>query len=97
MLFELAVPLSNCCLLQSLESGIIPDCFKRAAIVPIYKSGDKLLPSNYSPISLTPILMKIFERVIRKQVTQFLTLIQVSMASEKGDHVCLLFLVCMMT
>ena len=41
---------------------------KRAAIVPIYKSGDKSLPSNYRPISLTPILMKILERVIRKQV-----------------------------
>ena len=46
---------------------------KRAAIVPIYKSGDKSLRSNYRPISLTPILMKIFERIIRKQVTQFLT------------------------
>ena len=54
--------------IQSPESDIIP-----AAIVPIYKSGDKSLPSNYHPISLTPILMKIFERVIRKQVTQFLT------------------------
>ena len=63
----------KCCLYQSLESGIIPECLKRAAIVPIYKSGDKSLPSNYRPISLTPILMKIFERVIRKQVAQFLT------------------------
>ena len=99
---ELAVPLQML-FIQSLESGIIPECLKRAAIVPIFKSGDKSLPSNYRPISLTPILMKIFERVIRKQVTQFLTelrgvtLTQVSMASEKGDHVCLLFLVCMMT
>ena len=42
-------------------------------LVRFYKSGDKSLPSNYHPISLTPILMKIFERVIRKQVTQFLT------------------------
>ena len=62
---ELAVPLQM--------SGIIPECLKRAAIVSIYKSGDKSLPSNYCPIYLTPILMKIFERVIRKQVTQFLT------------------------
>ena len=69
---ELAVPLQML-FIQSLESGIIPECLKRAAIVPIYKSGDKSLPSNYRPISLTPILMKIFERVIRKQVTQFLT------------------------
>ena len=66
----LAVPLQML-FIQSLESGIIPDCLKRAAIVPIYKSGDKSLPSNYHPIS--PILMKIFERVIRTQVTQFLT------------------------
>ena len=69
---ELAVPLQML-FIQSLESGIIPECLKRAAIVPIYKSGDKSLPSNYRPISLTPIIMKIFERVIRKQVTQFLT------------------------
>ena len=53
--------------IQSLESGIIPECLKRAAIVPIFKSGDKSLLSNYPrPISLTPILMEIFERVIRK-------------------------------
>ena len=74
--------------IQSLESDIIPECLKRAASVPIYKSGDKSVPFNYHPISLTLILKKIFERVI---------LIQVSMASEKGGHVCLFFLVCMMT
>ena len=56
---ELAVPLQML-FIQSLESAIIPECLKRAAIVPIYKSGDKSLPSNYRPISLTPILMKIF-------------------------------------
>ena len=70
---ELPVPLQML-FIQSLESGIIPECLnKRAAIVPIYKSGDQSLPFNYRPIYLTPILMKIFERVIRKQVTQFIT------------------------
>ena len=66
---ELAVPLQ----MLFIQSGIIPECLKTAAIVPIYKSGDKSQPSNYRPISLTPIIMKIFERVIRKQVTQILT------------------------
>ena len=69
---ELAVPLQML-FIQSLESGIIPECLKRAAIIQIFKSGDKSLTSNYRPIFLTPILMKIFERAIRKQVTQFLT------------------------
>ena len=40
---ELAVPFQML-FIQSLESGIIPECLKRAAIVPIYKSGDKSLP-----------------------------------------------------
>jgi len=58
---------------KSFYSGSIPNVLKRAAIVPIFKSGDKTLPSNYRPISLTPILMKIMERIIRKQIVQFLT------------------------
>ena len=46
----------------------IPDILKRAAIVPVYKSGERSNPNNYRPISLTPILMKILERIV-----QFLT------------------------
>lgn len=68
---ELSVPLTILFRL-SLDTGFIPDFLKRAAIVPIFKSGNKALPSNYRPISLTPILMKILERIIRKQVTAFL-------------------------
>ena len=59
--------------IQSLESGIIPECLKRTDIVRIYKSGDKSLPSNYRPISLTFILMNMIEKIVKKQVTQFLT------------------------
>ena len=51
----------------------IPDILKRAAIVPVYKSGERSNPFNYRPISLTAILMKILERIVRKQVVQFLT------------------------
>ena len=38
-----------------------------------YKSGERSNPINYRPISLKPILMKILERIVRKQVVQFLT------------------------
>ena len=47
--------------------------FKRAAIVPIFKSGDKTQASNYRPISLTTVVCKVFERVIRKQVFSYLS------------------------
>ena len=57
---------------KSLDSGDIPAIFKRAAMVPIFKRGDRTCPSNYRPISLTPVLMKLFERIIRKQAISFL-------------------------
>ena len=56
-------------LIQSLKiirPLLIPKCFKRAAIVQIFKKGDKSLLFNNH-------LVKIFDRVIGKQVTLFLT------------------------
>jgi len=68
---ELA-PALNIIFSRSLAQGFIPPCFKRAAIVPVFKSGDKTSPSNYRPISLTSIIMKVFERIVRKQIMSFL-------------------------
>ena len=56
----------------SFLKGYIPSSFKRAAIVLIFKSGDKCLPGNYRPISLTSVICKVYERIIRKQVFSFL-------------------------
>ena len=55
----------------SLSHGVIPDSWKRAAVIPIHKSGDKTVPSNYRPISLTSVICKVLER-IRKQICSFL-------------------------
>ena len=41
---------------KSLIEGVIPHVVKRAAILPAFKNGDRSLPANYRPISLTPIL-----------------------------------------
>ena len=52
---------------ESFAKRVIPMLFKIAAIVPIFKSGDKTQASNYRPISLTSVVCKVFEKVIRKQ------------------------------
>ena len=65
-------PLSRKLFTASFLKGYIPSSFKRAAIVPIFKSGDKRLPGNYRLISLTSVICKVYERIIRKQVFSFL-------------------------
>ena len=57
---------------HSLSSGVVPPSLKRAAITPDFKSGDRSVPSNYRPISLTYVISKVLERIIRKQVSSFI-------------------------
>ena len=61
--------LINC----SMSKGIFPNRLKMAKVVPIFKSGDSKLISNYRPISVLNIFSKIFEKVIGKRLTGYLT------------------------
>ena len=54
------------------SSGIFPDQLKIAQITPIYKKGTPYLPSNYRPISILPILSKIIEKHVNKQLMSYL-------------------------
>jgi len=56
---------------QSVSSGVFPNCLKIARVVPIFKRGDATLVSNYRPISSLPILSKIFEKLMAKQLLSF--------------------------
>ena len=38
---------------------------KTAIVIPVHKSGDKSDPSNYRPVSLTPIFAKMLEKIIK--------------------------------
>ena len=58
---------------HTFSEGFIPPSFKRAAIVPVYKAGDKAKPSNYRSIPLTSTICKILERFIRKQGFTYLS------------------------
>ena len=65
--FGLAYPLSK--LFQvSYNTGIIPHEWKLANVVPVHKKGTKMDVTNYRPISLTCLIMKIFERIVRDEI-----------------------------
>ena len=68
---ELLVPLFDI-IKFSIASGTVPVEWKRAEVVPIYKNGKKEEPLNYRPVSLTSVVSKMCERVIKKRWTKFL-------------------------
>ena len=69
--YELAPPLTQLFRL-SLDEGRIPDEWKTATVQPIFKGGSKNAPENYRPISLTSVICKVLERLIKSQIQDFL-------------------------
>ena len=54
-----------------LQTGVYPDCLKSAKVTPLFKSGDRLNPANYRPISILSSVNKIFERLIFSRLNDF--------------------------
>ncbi|KAL5257075.1 hypothetical protein ACHWQZ_G012112 [Mnemiopsis leidyi] len=46
----------------------IPNDWKTANVVPVYKKGSKNCVQNYRPISLTSLIMKVYEKVIAAEL-----------------------------
>nr|VZH93787.1 unnamed protein product [Spirometra erinaceieuropaei] len=68
---ELSVPLSM--LFQtSFDTGTLPVDWKLAHITPLHKGGNRAATTNYRPISLTCILCKVMERIIKTELIQVL-------------------------
>ncbi|XP_045488502.1 uncharacterized protein LOC123690046 [Pieris rapae] len=60
------------CINYHLARGTFPNELKVAKIVPIHKAGSKFDPCNYRPISVLPVLSKVFEKILYKRLHSFL-------------------------
>ena len=49
---------------MSFSKGVFPDAFNIARVIPLFKSGDKCVFTNYRPVSLLPQFSKILEKII---------------------------------
>ena len=57
---------------DSFNSGVFPSDLKLAIITPIYKKNDPNNFTNYRPISVLPLLSKIFEKAFANRMSKFL-------------------------
>src|SRR6267154_759870 len=55
---------------KSLESGLVPSDWKQANVFAIFKKGQKTLPENYRPVSLTSHICKIFESILKDKILE---------------------------
>ena len=68
---SLISPSLTCIFNRSIESGVFPDEWKSARVTPIFKKGVKTDPGNYRPISVLPVVAKIFEKGVYNQFYKF--------------------------
>ena len=57
---------------KSVSHGELPNDWKRANVTPIHKNGAKDEASNYRPVSLTSVVCKLLETVVKDQIVAFL-------------------------
>ena len=69
--YEIA-PVLSIVFQASLDQGHLPNIWRTAAVVPIYKKGSKTEPSNYRPVSLTCICSKILEHIVYSAISKHL-------------------------
>ena len=58
----------------SLSRGTVPSAFKLAHLSPLYKAGDPAVPTHFCPISLLPILSKLLEKLVQKELVSVMNI-----------------------
>lgn len=57
----------------SITSGYVPADWRIAHVAPVHKTGDRLLPKNYRPVSVTSSCCKLLEHVVVTFLQDFVT------------------------
>lgn len=57
----------------SIFTGISPDEWKCGKVLPLFEQGCRSELNNYRPISIIPIVGKVFERIVYDQVMTYIT------------------------
>ena len=73
---NLALPIISksltCLFNRSISQCKFPASWKIARVTPIFKDGDKSAKENYRPISVLPVISRLFEKIIYNQLYKYL-------------------------
>ena len=69
---------------QSIRLGKFPLRLKCASVIPLYKKGPRNDLNNYRPISLLNIFSKIFEKIMKKYLVEFIKVNNILSPSQYG-------------
>ena len=79
-----------------VKSSKFPSILTLADIIPVIKKGDKECKNNYQPVNILPNTSKIFERIIFRQISNymesFLSKYQRGFRKGFSTQYCLLFM-----
>ena len=56
----------------AIRHSSFPQELKLLDVIPVYKKLNPLQKENYRPVSLLPHVSKVFERIIHKQITNYM-------------------------
>ena len=68
----------------SLKEGVVPFEWKEANIIPLFKKGSRNKSENYRPVSLTSVICKLLERLIKYHMVDFLVKHKLLYSSQHG-------------
>ena len=57
---------------KAIRNECVPHDWKIARVIPLHKKGPRNLLNNYRPISILPIVSKVFEKVLYEQLYNYL-------------------------
>ena len=69
---------------QKYAVDSVPDYWIMVVITALFKKGDKSLPVNYRPVSLTSVTYKLMEHIMFKHIMQYLDKYSILVDYQKG-------------
>ena len=73
---------------QSISQGKLPEHWKSARVTPLFKQGNRDDVKNYRPVSVIPVVVKVFERIVYEQLYMYAYLEEHDILCEHQSGFC---------